>query len=352
MITIYGLDENLTYEEVGALELLRSQGVLIRSLLPPETTEGELHAAKVVLSQFYVDVQRCGPEEIEKSDVLVSFGKPQIFDLVRKFQISPKYMVFGADGVSPTKAETAALTDGIINEVFTKSSRYASEYVRELVRSANRGVEHRVGYAPYCNSLSDFCGFKFTRKPENKDFIILRDTPDLEDFCFEDHWRMVCGITASRPKQFRALSWGKKLSKKAGNPGNPKDKWNGELSASILHASPTWDEKREAYSESSVLLHFYPAVESFSFAAARAMLSGAVVVASPSSQFYDLVSHGETGLIANTPDEAAYLSSRLAWEPHLQAKIAHDAHKWIVAKGPANADVCLNWWKPIICRTT
>ena len=261
-------------------------------------------------------------------------------------------MVFGADGVSPTKAETAALTDGIINEVFTKSSRYASEYVRELVRSANRGVEHRVGYAPYCNSLSDFCGFRFTRKPENKDFIILRDTPDLEDFCFEDHWRMVCGITAPRPKQFRALSWGKKLSKKAGNPGNPKDKWNGELSASILHAPPSWGETRGAYAEASVLLHFYPAVESFSFAAARAMLSGAVVVASPSSQFYDTISHGETGFIANTPDEAAYLASRLAWEPHLQAKIAHDAHKWVVAKGPANADVCLNWWKPIICRTT
>ena len=84
MITIYGAGSNISYEEIGAIELLRSQGIKLNVLLSPTASEADLYVAKTTLSQFYVDVSIYKTGDFEKSGVVISFGRPLIFDLIRK----------------------------------------------------------------------------------------------------------------------------------------------------------------------------------------------------------------------------------------------------------------------------
>lgn len=349
MITIFGATDAISYEEVGALELLRSNGVAVRSLLPEATTEAELHASKVILSQFYVDVIRYEPGVLEGTDLLISFGREGVFDLIRRSGERPKKVVYGLQSVRASKVEIAALAEGLIDEVFTQSPKRALTTVSAFVKAAGRGVEHRTGYVPFCNPTSDFCSLPFKERSASE-FIFLRDTPDSPEYAFPEHWAMVCGVTVpgDRTKKYHALNWGRNLSKVLGNPGNKKDKWHGEISALIDSAYPSFETRSEAYGEASVLVHFYPADDVFSFPTAMAMSAGVVVVGCPLPAFTDVISHGETGFIARTSDEAAYLTSRLAWEPHLRAKIAANAHNWFVTKGPGNMDNCLPWWEPLL----
>jgi hypothetical protein len=349
MITVFGLSDRASYEEVGALELLRSQGVPLRSILPSSATDADLHAARVILSQFYVDVIRYEPGELDQTRLLVSFGRPEVFDLLRESGERPAKVVYGLPSVGASKQEIAALADGLIDEVFTQSPKRALPSVASLVRAAGRGVEHRTGYVPFCNPVSAFTGLEFKER-SSPVFKVLRDTPDSPEYAYSDHWAMVCGITVprDREKHFTALGWGKQLSKAYGNPGNKKDKWHGALNATVFSASSSFSQRGQAYQDASALLHFYAADEVFCFQAAMAMVAGVVVVGCPLPAFTDLISHGETGYLARTPDEAAYLTSRLAWEPHLRAKTAANAYNWLVTRGPGNPDNCLPWWGPLL----
>lgn len=350
MITIYGIGSHISYEETGALELLRSQGVHIQSILPPTASEADLHLAQATLSRFYVNCSVYKTGDFEQAGLVVSFGRPEIFELIRKTGDRPKKMVYGLPEVTATSAEVKALADGFIDEIFTQSQKRAFQTVADLVKRAQRGVEHRAGYTPFCNPLSEFNQLKFAEAKNPQKFTVLTETPDAPDYCFPNHWAMVCGVTTplEKTKNVHALNWGKALTKKAGNPGNSNSKWHGEVEASLTHRPPTIEERKDAYAEASVLLHFYPADDVFCFSAARAILSGAVVVGSPLPAFVDLINHGETGFIARSADEAAYFTSRVAWEPHLRAKLAANAYNWFTSKGPGNPDNCSPWWEPLI----
>lgn len=350
MITIYGIGVELSYEESGALELLRSQGVAVKSILPPNSTEADLHVARANLSKFYTDVQIYSPGDFSRAGVVLSFGRPEIFAIVKNNNDKPGKLVYGLQNVSATNVEIKAASEGQIDEIFTQSSKRAIETVSDLVKKSQRGVEHRLGYVPFCNPSSEYNNLRFIEAKSSSLFLTIRDTPDNGAYSFPDHWRMVSSLTApfEKEKKYTALNWGRALSKKAGDPGNLRDRWNGVVDAELFYKPATLQEISELYSQASALLHFYPADDVFCFSAAKAILSGVVVIGSPLPAFIDLITHGETGFIARTADEAVYFTSRLAWEPHLRAKLAANAYNWLITKGPGNPDNCLPWWQALL----
>lgn len=349
-VTLYGSGSKATYEELGAIELLKGCGASVDVVLPEKTSEVELHSARLVLSAFGVDVAAYTPGEFERRGFVVSFGRPDIFSIIRAHADRPHKLVYGFHGSSFSKDELKANSEGMIDEVFVKSKGLGVELVKAFVKKSNRGVEFRAGYTPFCNPSSDYFQIEFQKKKPSECFYFMRNTPDAPGFSFPDHWRMVSQVTCPHPKvkHFVALNWGKQLSKVAGNPGVPSSMWHTLINTTIESFEVSWSLEKDAYYKSSALVHFYPEEESFSFAAAKAMLSGVVVVAGPAPAFLELLEHEVSGFFAKTSEEAAYYTSRLAWEPFLRMKLATEARAWFVSKGPGNADNCLPWWKGLL----
>lgn len=349
MITLFDVGKNATFEEIGTIELLRTNGVEVQSILSESATEGDLHAARLVLSHFHVDVSRYTPGRFNEVERLFIFGRPSAFEIMKCYSEKPDWVFYSPIGGRPINAEIQALKDNFIDEVFTKSPYYASQFVRELVLKADKGVEHKFGYVPFCNPDSQFT--KITCSPKNnaKDFVILQDAPDAPEFCFPNHWKTLCKITTppERIKKVRALNWGPSKTSIAGDIGSVSCKWHNEVETSLLYRDCEWEELADEYASASIALNFYPAEETFAFATVKAMLAGIPVVAGATRAHRDLIRHGETGFLARTEDEAAYLASRFAWEPHLRAEVAGRAYDWAVTKGPGNIDNCTPWWKAV-----
>lgn len=349
-ITIYGAGVDATYEEVGAIELLKGAGVEVEVILAENTNEAQLHAARLTLSALEVNAVVYRPGALEKSDALVSFGRVGVFSTIRKYSDRPKKLVYGLSCLESNKEEIKSNSEGLIDEIFVGSKSRSIEAVKSFVKKSNRGVEFRAGYLPFCNPTSSFFNLEFQKKGRSECFYFMRNTRDAPGFSFSDHWLMVAKVTCPQPrtKRFLALNWGKNLSKIAGNPGVSSDMWNGLIDVTLEAPQVPWEFEKDAYYKSSALVHFYPEQEPFSFSAAKAILTGVVVVAAPAPAFLDFIDHGVSGFLARTPDEVAYFTSRLAWEPFLRMKIANDAYTRFVNDGPGNADRCLPWWKGLI----
>lgn len=349
MVTIYGVDKDASFEEIGAIELLRSQGVDVQVIISPEASNGDLHAARLILSHFNVDVVRYATGAFSELDRLFVFGRSEVFDIMRFFEDKPLWVLYSPNGLEPAEPEINALRDGLIDEVFTKSAFYAVPFTRELVMKADRGVEHKLGYAPFCNPDSKFTRLAFNERTRNSDFVIIQDSPDLGEFCFQNHWRTSCKISVAhgQNKKVRALNWGVNKIRVAGNIGATNCKWNGELECSVLHRATRWEELADEYNKADIALNFYPAEEPFAFQTAKAMLSGVAVVAGATRAHRAMIKSGSTGFLARTDDEAAYLASRLSWEPFLRSEMATRAYTWFVTEGPGNIDNCLPWWRQV-----
>jgi hypothetical protein len=349
-VVIYGAGENATYEELGAIELLRNNGIRVKVVLHPQSDEADLFSAKIVLSHFGVDVCVFNPGEFGKHRCVVCFGRTDMFDLIRKFSDKPGKVVYGIPNTGFSNQEVRANKEGLIDEVFVKSRTKGPEIAKQLVKKSNHGVCFRVGYTPFCSPHSDFFKIKFYDKKPADCFNVLRDTIDRTDYCFADHWLMVSKISCPFPKSkmFTALNWGRNLSKVAGNPCDSRNMWNNLLDVTVVPPSTPFDIEREKYAAASSLLHFFPAEEHFSFSAAKAILSGAVVVSNPLPAYVELLDHGVSGFISKTSEEAGYYTSKLAWEPFLRLKIATEAYGWFVTHGPGNPDRCFEWWKGLL----
>jgi glycosyltransferase involved in cell wall biosynthesis len=348
-LCIFFAGSDPTYEELGAVELLKSNGYSLNAVVPPNMSLETVFRFKSVLARFGLEVKVYTPGLFDQTPLIVSFGRPELFELIEKFSDKPRKVVYGLLGDDVSKNEVKYHKLGFIDEVFSGSRREGLAAVQALVKKSNRGVEFRNGYVPFCNPSSDYFGAGYV-KQRPACFRTMRNTPDDAGFAFPDHWLMAAQITvpASRAKSFTALNWGKKLSSVAGNPGDSGNFWHNQIDAVIEAPAVSWGLEKETYYNSSAAIYFYPKQEVFSFSAVKAMLLGTVVVAHPSAVFLDLISHGETGFLAKTPDEAAYYVSRLAWEPFLRTKIAHSAYSWAISEGPGNPDKCLPWWRGLI----
>jgi len=340
MICIYGLDENLTFEELGAVEVLQSLKVRVHTVLPPE--KSITNRTHELTSKARVRILPFNEETFSQISVLLIFGKTSCFDLMRERGIRPEHVVYSSDNTVPDLAEIQALQEGLIDEVFCKRAGYASEYIKRLVTAAGRGVDHREGHVPFCNPMSFNSGIVYGRRPPVAEFNVLQvfKTPQP---CFPGHWKMLCGVTVPWPRraEFYMLGYDDAVKEIAGSP------YEG-ISLKFSEKFPSAFEEQVVLEKAHVLMQHHPREEAFAFDAAKAMLSGVAVVGPPTGAYLDMIRHGDTGFLANTPDEAAYMTSRLAWDPALRDKIASAAYSWFVADGPGNADRCAKWWKELI----
>lgn len=342
MICIYGLDENITFEELGAVEILQSLGVKVHTILPPgEVVSLESHR---FTSKAGIRMVPFDKEALSKISVLFIFGRKRGFDLMREYGARPEHIVYSSDNTTPNQFEIEALQEGLIDEIFCKSPRYSADYIRKLVTGAGRGVEHRAGYIPFCNPLGQNSGLVYAGRSLSPDFNILQVfRPGVRDSCFSGHWKMLCGVTTPwhRKPQFSLVGFDNAAKKIVGEP------FRG-LKFRASEGLPKPYEEQKVYSGAHVLLQYHPREESFAFDAAKAIITGTVVVGPPTGAYIDIINHGETGFIASTADEAAYFTSRLAWEPCLRAKVSSTAYSKFVSEGPGNADLCSKWWKELL----
>lgn len=341
MICIYGLDESMTFEEVGAIEVLQSLRIKVHTLHDPSSELSE--ASKKFLSKVGVSVVPFSEKTFSKISTLFIFGKTACFDLMEKHGVRPEHVAYSGDTLLPTIAEINAVKTGLIDEVFTKSPHYAAEYVRKLVAGAGRGVDYRSGYIPFCNPLSGITELKFTQKKLQGPFNVLQVFTQVGDPCFSEHWKMLCGVTVPwfMDANFYLLGYGDRVTGVAGAPYK-------DITLRTSDKFPKAYEESRVYGTADVLLQYSPTKTPFSFEGAKAILSGVAVVGADSSEFVELIKHGETGFIASTADEAAYFTSKLAWEPRLRDKIVNAAYKEFVNSGPGNADLCGSWWKGVV----
>jgi glycosyltransferase involved in cell wall biosynthesis len=340
MICIYGLDEWLSYEELGAVEVLQSLRGEVHTVLRPdkEATEETYR----VTSKARIRIQPFNEETFSKISVLFIFGKTSCFDLMRERQIRPEHVVYSSNNTEPDLEEIRALQEGLIDEVFCKRPGYASDFVKKLVTAAGRGVEYRSGYTPFCNPLSMNSGIIYGRRPSVEEFNVLQVLRG-SDSCFSGHWKMLCGVTVPWPRtaKFYLLGYDESVQEVTGEP-------YGGLSLNFSETMPKAFEEQLVLENAHILLQHHPREEAFAFYAAKAALSGVAVVGPPTGAYLEVVEHGETGLLANTPDEAAYFASKLAWEPLLRDKLASRAHASFVADGAGNADLCAKWWRDFV----
>lgn len=349
-VVLFTTGRDVSYEELGAVELLKMHGVDVEAFLPLNSSSVDLHLARVIFSGFGVNVRAYEPGDFGKEPCVVSFGRSAIFDLIREFSDRPRRVVYGISNEGVRPAETKANADGLIDEIFVKSRSRGVEVSKQFVVKSNQGVHFRNNYVPFCNPTSDYFKWEYQRKKAADTFYVLRDTPDRPEYCYPEQWLMVSKITCPWPrtKRFIALNWGKRLSKKAGSPADKKNVWSGLLDVTLEPSQIPIEQERKYYADASALLHFHPAEELFSFAAAKAILSGAVVVAPPTSAYLEMIRHDETGLLAKSIDEAGYQTSRLAWDPFLRMKLATNAYAWFTNEGPGNPDNCFEWWKGVL----
>jgi hypothetical protein len=340
MICIYGLDEGLSYEELGAVEVLQSSHVNIHTVLSPnrEITR-ETHR---FTSKARIRILPFNEETFSKISVLFIFGKTECFDLMREHQTRPEHVVYSSNHTEPDLAEIQALQEGLIDEVFCKRPGYASGFVRKLTTAAGRGVEYRSGYTPFCNSLSVNSGIVYGRRPAVEEFNVLQVFRGPGS-CFSGHWKMLCGVTVPWPRksEFYLLGYGDAVQEVVGEP-------YGGLSLHFSEITPKAYEEQLVLKDAHILMQHHPEEEAFAFEAVKAALSGVAVVGPPTGAYLDVVEHGHTGFLANTPDEAAYFASKLAWEPLLRDKIANRAYASLVSEGVGNADLCAKWWGDFI----
>jgi glycosyltransferase involved in cell wall biosynthesis len=339
-------------EALGAIELLNSFDVPVRCILPPNDpilAPGN-YATDFLRRKKLVELVSYEPGMFSKQDILVSFGEGLAFKLMREHSDRPKWSVFTSCMTYPVDDGVQAFRDGLVDEFFFQSPRFTPANLQRIYAATGKPIFYRPNYIPYIDPLSSYLKLQFGKRPSDGPFRILRISRDDPEKYPPDTWRMFTSICppAHRGACVDVVGWGPNAEGAIGNPCDPENRWHQQLNVALHPHLYTPDETAPFYNNAHVLLHYYPIVESFGFATVQAMAAGAVVIGAPEGGFADLIEHGRTGLHATSVEEAAYLASKLAWEPSFRDTLASNAYQWLFRHGPANSDLCWPWWKQLI----
>jgi glycosyltransferase involved in cell wall biosynthesis len=161
---------------------------------------------------------------------------------------------------------------------------------------------------------------------------------------------MCAAVTSPLEKKlhFDIVGWGDNAKNRVGNPCDPSSQWSNRFNLNIHGHIVNPVTMAQFYGKSHALLHYYPFIESFGFATLQAMLAKCVPVGAAEGGFLDLLRHGDTGYLARCPEEAAYYTSKLAFEDATWRKMSEAAAKWVVEEGPGNPDKCWPWWEQLL----
>lgn len=348
MITIFG-GTNPSFEEVGNMELFRMSGSDVTYVVPdysPENT-APLYSARALLAPIGVSVVPFSSEVVEKAKHLISFGRVSIFDALSTTSSRPHKVWFSPSNNAPLEAEINALSAGLFDTLLCKNSKQSFSYVKQLLEGAKTGIDHLLGYKPFCNPASPVTKLLFTPSSKsNENFVTLVDPSGPGQRLRPDLWRILTMVSSPQQnKEFVVAACEEEVFPVAKDISNDEHPFAKVLFPKLKSDRLLVSDLEEVYGVAHVLLNFNIGPETFAFSVAKAFLSGSAVVAGPNAACRELVEHEKTGLLAESADEAAYLVSKLAWEPRLREKLSLAAYNYMVEEGPGNADRCLRWWK-------
>ena len=340
-------------ELLGAIELLRSKGVPVRCIVPEGDAVSRGDRADFLRS-LGCSVVNYRPGLFDKCKVLVSFGEDKMFDYMREHSDRPAWVVWSSCMAHVVSAEVEAMKDGLIDEWFFQTPANAQDIGKKICTAVGKGTKlaFRNSYRPYIKHNSSFMLLcNPTRSDE--EFVVGRATRDDPAKWHDDSWRMYSSILApsTKPVRVEVAGWGDVAQRKVGNPCDPSSRWNGFMNITLRGHIYDPAEIASFYGRIHTLVHYYPFTESFGISTAQAMLCGAVPIGANARGFQEQITHGETGFLCDSPDEAAFYASTLAFDDVLRSKMS-DAARESALNDVANPDKAWLWWKTLVAERT
>lgn len=213
---------------------------------------------------------------------------------------------------------------------------FQSKYQRQLLLPALEAIrkvrvfEH---YRPFFSTQSIPGPTESSNKPVEY-FGVGRISRDDADKYHADSWRMLAKVCAPAPVKAFMLGFGENAKQKCG--ASPPCSWLDWMYWSP-HAIPTPDFFRRIH----VLLHITGGSrENWPRIVLEAWASGVVPIVDADYGVREMVTDGVDGFHAHSPDEAAYLASRLAFEPALLARMVRAGRKTLMREH-CDAERCI-----------
>lgn len=153
----------------------------------------------------------------------------------------------------------------------------------------------------------------------HSDFVVGRLARSDVDKWHEDMWSTLEAIDY-RPMRARVMGWSPAIAKKLGHP-------------------PAWCETLPPCAESTILfyrqLHALLPInggerENWPRIGLEAMAAGVPIVAHNAWGWREMIEHGETGFLANSPQEFAHWATELANNETLRLSVTHHARERLV----------------------
>lgn len=338
-------------ELLGAIQLLRQKGVAVRLILPidqtPETTVGGGY-----LLNIGCEVVSYEPGMFKTCPVLVSFGEGWLLmPLIKEHDDRPKWVVYSDCMQTSTDDEVQWFGEDLIDEFIFQTRSLADRLGPEIYRRTNKPVRGRHGYRAYITS-SGFFPLNLSIPKPSHEFTVLKIGRDDPEKWHPDSGRMFAGINgpANRTVRIEIVGWGEKSAEKVGNFENPENKWFSEFNTTTHTHVGNFNSLAQIYNRGHVLVHVCDPKweEALGRVFLESILAGVVVIADRRGGAEQLIRHRQTGFLVDSPDEAAYFASHMAFSERLRRSISAQAYVDTVTNGHGNIDLCFAWWQELI----
>lgn len=340
-------------EALGAIELLRIKGIAVRCIVPPgdEIVKGP---AAEFLRSLGVAVVNYEPGMFRSCDVLISFAEgTRMFPLMKEHNDRPRYMLYSDCMHYASDDEARWQEDGLIDAFFFQTRDLADRLGPQIVRRSKKALTVRHGYRAFINPRSNYLPLRFNIERDRKTFTVARVCRDDPDKWHPDTWRMFCAISApaERKVQIEVVGWGPEAEGKIGPLVGGK--WEGLINATTHTHVGDPKAIADLYHRAHVLIHVcdYEWEEAMGRVLLESVAAGTVVVTDNRGGAKNFLRHGETGFLVDSPDEASFYASKLAFDEPLRKAVAAQAYAELISTGHGSADACWPWWRELINST-
>ncbi len=157
-----------------------------------------------------------------------------------------------------------------------------------------------------------------------------------EDKFSKDTWRIYETFASPVPKRGTFLGFDARSEAKTGKPPDWVETFRDQQSLS----------QQEFYRRCHIVLQPTDTIENWPRIGFEAMASGSVLIVDKRGGWEQLIDHGRTGWLCESPGDFIAYASKMAWEPHLREDMAAAARERGLALGGWEAS--LESWKDVL----
>lgn len=216
-----------------------------------------------------------------------------------------------------------------------------SDYQRECLMPellAAGYTEKQIQKIPY-PMPADECEFNPRPHVLGEAFVLGRLSRKHVDKWSEDTWALLRKIR--HPIGFRCLGWSRGVEAKLGAP----PEWAECMAAGT-------EEREEFYGSLHCMAQVNGgAVENRPCTGLEAMAYGVPVLAQNCWGWKEIIDHGRTGFLWNTPEDFGYYADRMAEDEDLRMTIIHEARRSVL-EDVANEEVAWDQWRQLFASLT